>query len=213
MATESNSSNEEPRGWYTRGYLPRFDAGENRTQFITCRLYDSLPQKVLARFKEELRLRNIEHIEREKLILIEKYVDAGYGHCFLKERPVATIIQDALKRYDGERYRLYAWVVMPNHIHVLLRQVSGFKLEKIIHSLKSFTAQESNKVLGREGKFWMREAFDRYIRDEEHFGRALRYIENNPVKAKLCVRPEDWEFSSAWDRWHSAGHTSTGQQD
>jgi putative DNA methylase len=89
---------------------------------------------------------------------------------------------------------------MPNHIHVLLRPRPGHKLETIVHSLKSYTALEANKVLGREGQFWMREVFDRYIRDQEHFARTFRYIENNPVKAGLCARPEDWEFSSACKR-------------
>lgn len=89
---------------------------------------------------------------------------------------------------------------MPNHAHVLLRPNRGIKLEKIIHSLKSFTATESNKVLGRSGAFWMREAFDRFIRDADHFARAFKYIENNPVKAGLCERPEDWEFGSAYAR-------------
>jgi REP element-mobilizing transposase RayT len=86
---------------------------------------------------------------------------------------------------------------MPNHVHLLLRPRPANMLEKIMHSFKSFTALEANKVLGRTGSFWMREAFDRYIRDQEHFGRVFRYIENNPVKAGLCVSREDWEFSSA----------------
>jgi REP element-mobilizing transposase RayT len=195
---------DEPRGWYSRGYLPHFDAGETRTQFITCRLYDSLPQNVLARIEEEIELRKPENISRETFILAEKYLDRGYGQCFLGNRSVAEIVRDSLLRYDGERYKLIAWVVMPNHIHLLLRALAGHKLEKIMHSFKSFTASESNKALGRRGAFWMRESFDRYIRNEEHFARTFRYIENNPVKAKICVSPEDWEFSSAWKGRHLA---------
>ena len=200
----NDSSSGEPRGWYTRGYLPHFDAGETRTQFITCRLYDSLPQNVLARIKAEIDLRKPENIQRETFILAEKYLDNGYGKCFLKKRAVAQIVKDSLLKYDGDRYRLIAWVVMPNHIHLLLRPFPGHKLEKIMHSFKSFTASESNKILDRNGEFWMRESFDRYIRDEDHFARAFRYIENNPVKARLCSLPEDWEFSSAWMRRRGA---------
>ena len=195
---EENLS-EEPRGWYTRGYLPHFDAGEFRSQFLTCRLYDSLPQKVLKRISDEIRIRKPENISRETFLLAEKYLDQGYGQCFLKKRAVAKIVIDSLLQYDDDRYKLFTWVVMPNHIHLLLRPRPGNKLEKIMHSFKSYTAFEANKDLGRDGSFWMREAFDRYIRDQGHFARVQRYIENNPVKAGLCKRPEDWEFSSAFE--------------
>jgi len=160
---------------------------------------------VLGRIREELELRKPENISRETFILSEKYLDKGYGQCFLKRRTVAAIVREAFLKFDGDRYRLKAWVIMPNHVHVLLRPNAGNKLEKIMHSLKSFTASESNKVLGRGGQFWMREAFDRYIRDPEHFSRTFRYIENNPVKARLCSTPEDWEFSSAWESKRNAG--------
>ena len=187
-----------PRGWYTRGYLPHFDAGPFRTQFITFRLFDSLPQSVLRRIRMEIELKKPENISRETFVLAERYLDKGYGSCFLKRRDVAAIVRDALFKYDGERYRLNSWVIMPNHAHVMMRPLEGQKYEKIMHSIKSYTANEANKLLGRTGAFWMREAFDRYIRDNEHFGRVISYIENNPVKAGLCALPEQWEFSSAW---------------
>ena len=146
----NEESTEKLRGWYSRGYLPHYDGGETRTQFITCRLYDSLPQKVLARFRKELELRKVENIERETLILAEKYLDKGYGQCFLRGREIAGTVRDSLLKYHGERYRLIAWVVMPNHIHLLLRPNAGYKLEKIMHSFKSFTASESNKLRSEE---------------------------------------------------------------
>ena len=186
-----------PKGWYSRGYLPHFDGGST-TQFITCRLFDSLPQTVLERFRAELEAKEIENIDRETMILIEKFLDSGYGECFLKKREVAKVVKDSLEKYNGERYKLFAWVIMPNHIHLLLKPINNWSLEKILHSFKSFTATEANKVLQRSGKFWMREAFDRYIRDYEHFEKTWRYIENNPVKAGLCQKSSDWEFSSAF---------------
>lgn len=192
------------KGWYTRGYLPHFDAGAVRTQFITFRLSDSLPQDVLDRIREELEIRKPENISRETFLLAERYLDKGIGECFLRRREVATIVKETLLKFDEERYRLKAWVIMPNHAHVMLRPNEGQKLERITHSIKSFTASKANELLGRKGPFWMREAFDRYIRDGAHFARVFRYIENNPVKAGLCPRPEDWEFSSAWDRRHLA---------
>jgi len=189
-----------PKGWYTRGYLPHFDAGEHKTQFITIRLFDSLPQSVLARIREELKLRDPEHISRETFRLAENYLDQGIGECFLKQRNIATIVKDTLLKHHLVRYRLDAWVIMPNHVHILLRALEGFRLEDIMHAIKSYTALHANRALGRQGQFWMREAFDRYIRDAEHYGRTFRYIENNPVKAKLCESPESWEFSSAYGR-------------
>lgn len=189
----------ETRGWYSRGYLPRFDPGPARTQFVTFRLADSLPQNVLGRIRREIEIRKPENISRETFILAERYMDKGYGECFLKRREIATMVKVALLKYHETRYRLDAWVIMPNHVHLLLRTLEGYALEKILHSIKSFTASEANKLLDRKGAFWMRESFDRYIRDQEHYGRVFRYIENNPVKARLCDLPEEWEFSSAWN--------------
>jgi REP element-mobilizing transposase RayT len=89
---------------------------------------------------------------------------------------------------------------MPNHVHVLFTPDAGFKMSAISHSWKSFTANQCNKVLKRTGRFWQKEPFDRYIRNERHYNNALAYIENNPVKAQLCETPEDWLWSSAWRR-------------
>lgn len=195
----------EIKGWYTRGYLPHLDAGTIRTQFITFRLFDSLPRRVLDRIKDELEIRKPENISRETFVLAERYLDKGIGECFLRRREIATIIKETLLKFAGKRYELNAWVIMPNHSHIMLRPNEGESLDKIMHSIKSFTASEANKLLGRKGPFWMREAFDRYIRDAAHFSRVLKYIENNPVKAGLCARPEDWEFSSAWENRQDVG--------
>jgi REP element-mobilizing transposase RayT len=191
--TQENS----PKGWYSRGYLPHFEGG-SLNQFVTFRLFDSLPQKVLERFRLQFEAKNIEDIDRETMILIEKFLDSGYGECFLKKREVAEVVKESLLKYKGERYKLFAWVIMPNHIHLLLKPLGNWELAKILHSIKSFTATEGNKILNRNGKFWMRESFDRYIRDYEHFEKTWRYIENNPVKAGLCKNISDWEFSSAF---------------
>jgi REP element-mobilizing transposase RayT len=87
---------------------------------------------------------------------------------------------------------------MPNHIHLLATILPGQSLSQTMHSLKSFTSHEANKMLRRDGQFWFEDYFDRYIRNGKHFANAVRYIENNPVKARLCAKPEDWPFSSAW---------------
>src|SRR5436309_7676150 len=109
------------------------------------------------------------------------------------------MVQNALLFHDRVKYRLSAWVVMPNHIHLLCTPL-GHSLAQIMHSLKSFTSSEANKMLGRSGRFWQKEYFDRFIRNARHFAKVVKYIENNPVNARMCERQEDWTFSSAWFR-------------
>ena len=133
---------------------------------------------------------------------IEKYLDQGYGMALLKDERAATVVQNSLLELDGTRYHLSAWVVMPNHVHLLLTRFAAYELKDILHSLKSFTSHEVNRILQRNGQFWIEDYFDRYIRNQEHFRRTVRYIENNPVKARLCKKPSDWPFSSAWFREH-----------
>jgi putative DNA methylase len=136
---------------------------------------------------------------------IENYLDSGYGECWLKEVKIASLVQDTLWHHDGKRYRLIAWVVMPNHAHlllrpmeILLRPMENEHLSHILHSIKSYSAQKANNILGRNGTFWQRESFDRYIRNADHFVNVIRYIKNNPVKAGLCEKPSDWRFGSAF---------------
>lgn len=100
-------------------------------------------------------------------------------------------------KFDGVTYKLFAWVIMPNHAHLLLVPLNGAKVSAIMQRLKSYTSHEANRILGRRGHFWNKEYFDRYIRDGNHFAKALRYIEMNPVKAGLCEAPEEWRFGSA----------------
>jgi len=90
---------------------------------------------------------------------------------------------------------------MPNHVHAVLRPCHGHTLSKILHSWKSFTSKWANRLLQRvDGKFWQAESFDHYIRDDDERARVVDYVENNPVKAKLCARPEEWKWSSAFGR-------------
>jgi len=189
-------------GWHSRGYLPHFD-GCASPQFITLHLEDSLPFSVIEQWQRQLT-----HVsdEEQRVILqrrIEKYLDMGYGKCVLKDPRVATIVQQSLLNFDQVRYHLFAWVIMPNHTHSLLTRFEDWSLRRIMHSHKSFTAHEINKLLNRDGSLWMKEYFDRYIRTADHLCNVVRYIEHNPVKAGLCLKPSDWPFSSAWFRKHS----------
>lgn len=159
----------------------------------------SLPRDV---YEYELATIKQDPVRRKKL---DAMIDEGRGSCLLRQPQHAEIVQNALTHFDGDRYRMIAWVVMPNHVHVMIEQVVGFQLAEIVGSWKSFTAKEINKTEHRSGPVWAREYFDRFIRDEQHYLDAVSYIENNPVKARLGQNPGDWQFSSAFKE--SAGGT------
>ena len=178
--------------WHSRGYLPHFDAA-NIVQTLTLRLGDSLPAAKLDEWKAAQKLESDVAI----LTRIESYLDGGCGQCFLRDPRIASIVESALLHFDGTRYNLIAWVIMPNHVHAMLETRPGHSFPEVMHSLKSFTSKEANKILSRTGKFWEPDYFDRYVRNQNHFGFALRYIHENPVHAGLCDRAEDWRFSSA----------------
>jgi putative DNA methylase len=185
-----------PRGWHSRGYLPHFDGG-SILQTVAFRLADSLPAQVVELWRGQLKSLPQSKLEWELRRRVEEYIDAGHGECHLRTPCIAAMVQNTLLFFDGTRYHLHAWVIMPNHVHVLFAPCVPFSLSDILHSWKSFTAKEANKVLGRQGQFWEEDYFDRFVCNDEHFVAAKAYIENNPVKAGLCARPEDWLFSSA----------------
>ena len=134
-------------------------------------------------------------VERRKQI--EKYLDAGHGECFLRDERIAEIVKDTLLHFDGERYELHEWVIMPNHVHALMEMCEAWPLGTVLHSWKSFSAQQVAKMTRPRGHFWQVDYFDRFMRDEAHLQRAIAYIENNPVKAGLCAAPGDWPYGSA----------------
>src|SRR5437660_7508206 len=169
-----NQKEYKPDGWHSRGYLPHFDAGEV-FQSITFRLHDSMPQVLLEQWRTEL-VRESMDFEEDLRLKIEAYLDRGCGDCHLADERIAKLVQSALLHFDGERYRLAAWAIMPNHVHALAALVSPHKLSDIMHSLKSYTAQEANKILRRKARFWYEDYFDRYIRNARHFENAVSYI-------------------------------------
>ena len=120
------------------------------------------------------------------------WVNAGY---VIAE--IAALAQESLLHFDGQRYRLLAWCVMPNHVHVVIEPIEGHTLSVIVKSWKSFTSRQANTRLGRTGAFWEADYFDRYMRNEDHLMRTIEYVENNPVKAGLVEEPADWPWSSA----------------
>ena len=185
------------KGWHSRGYLPHFDGGEI-LQFITLHLSDALPQNLIRSWRLELEREKDQ--EKRKIIYRqrERFLDTGYGECYLKIESIAEMVQQSLLFFDLKKYKLTGWVIMPNHVHCLLKPLNENSLSEIMHSLKSFTSQKANKFLDRKGKFWQEDYFDRYIRNYEHFEKTLNYIELNPVKAGLCEKVKDWKYSSAY---------------
>lgn len=111
----------------------------------------------------------------------------------------AAVVQETLIRFNEERYRLLEWCVMPNHVHVLIRLGEGQAFETVVRSWKNFTARRINTMVGRAGRLWAPDFFDRMIRDEAHLAKARRYVWMNPVKAGLCETPGQWRWSSAWE--------------
>jgi len=198
-------------GFHSRGKLPHLKR-EGSAYFVTFRLGDSLPHEVIENLKHERNVlleqalagrRPLTWHEQQQLFLwysdrVEAYLDAGTGACWLKRPIIANLVAGALSFFDGERYDLLAWVVMPNHVHAVVLPWPEQVLSDILHSWKSYTANEANKILDQVGEiFWQSESYNHWIRDDDERARLCRYITLNPVKARLCERPEDWMWSSA----------------
>ncbi len=171
------------RGWHNRGYLPHCDLHE-LTHHVVFRLADSLPPWWRAPDDENT------------IDAFEAALDGGFGSALLARPACAQIVERALLHFDGDRYKLAAWCVMPTHVHALIYCASG-GLGGIVKSWKAFSAARINEIVGRRGRLWAKDYFDRYMRDEAHFLGTQRYIERNPVAAGLCGVASEWSFGSA----------------
>jgi len=153
-----------------RGRLPHWEK-DGATYFITFRLVDSLPKSVLDRIESERRAvvttANQLHralsadenrkIQRLSTPVIEQFLDNGAGACHLRNPAIAEVMASTLCHFDQRRYRLFAWCIMPNHVHVVVRLFLGETLAAVVHSWKSFSAKQANRILGAHGAFWQRE--------------------------------------------------------
>jgi putative transposase len=174
------------KGWHSRGYLPHFDS-QDAVQFVTFRLADSLPQEAVLKLRGAARPESL----RDELL------DQGLGACWLRSDRIARIVEDAFLVFDGERYRLHAWTIMPNHVHVLLTVLPTTPLGTIVSSWKRFTARKANSEISRTGAFWQDDYWDRFIRNDDHFVATQSYIDLNPVKAGLVEEAHLWPWGSA----------------
>jgi REP-associated tyrosine transposase len=171
---------------------------DGATYFVTFRLADSLPQSRLqqldilkceweAKHPTPRTDRQWEELARMTVQRVEEWLDQGMGNCWLKRAEIAQCVLTALHFFDGERYELGCYVVMPNHVHAVIRPFhpTDDPLERILQSRKRQMSRDINRILGRCGPLWQDESFDRIIRDEEHLYRCIQYIGQNPGKAGL----------------------------
>ncbi len=179
------------RGWHERGYLPHRDE-PGLTQFVTFHLADSFPEALRSEWEHLWKIED----DRERRAELEAYLDKGRGKCHLRRPEIAGLVENSLLWFHGERYDLRAWCIMANHVHVLF-QVGEVPMSEIIESWKKHTSNKANRLLKRNGSFWAPGYFDTYMRDAGHEQTTIRYIENNPTKAKLVLDPKDWPWSSA----------------
>ena len=182
------------------------------TYFVTFRLADSIPPTKVKELKQVRvdweKANPAPRSERQWQLLLkevhkrlERFLDAGYGECHLGEVENAQVVVESLRHFDGERYELSCSVVMPNHVHLIVRPFSESDdaLSGMTRSWKRFTALKINRSLKREGKFWQDESYDRIVRDPEHLWKVIQYIGKNPEKCDhspeqsyLWITPE-WE--------------------
>ena len=190
----------------TSGALPHWNQ-YGKIQYVTFRLTDSLPQSKIAELTE-LKNRFISNHPKPwdkqdkyaywKLIgpVESKLLDAGYGLCILKIPEIRGIVSDTLRYNDGNKYRLIAYVIMPNHVHVLFELFGNNSIESVMKSIKGYSSRKINELTGGSGSVWMKEYFDRIVRDASHLKSYIRYIINNP----RFLQPGEYELwrSEEW---------------
>jgi menaquinone-specific isochorismate synthase len=193
----------------TFGDLPHWEQ-PGATIFVTFRTADSIPNSAIELWQRERchwlqrqgidstrpdwkkQFRRLSHdlqrqFNRTFAATLEASLDELHGQCLLRRPELAQIVSDALHHFNGVRYCLGDFVVMPNHVHLLVCFFDGIRLRDQCRSWKHYTARQINRVLGTGGRFWQTESFDHLVRDLEHFERFQRYIADNPHKAGLAV--------------------------
>lgn len=222
--------------WYqlekdTSSYLPHWRV-QGATYAVTFRLIDSLSASAMEdyRIRKEALLRKLEHTVsiagsrsalaamlpiRQELAdlqdsVIEPALNQSHGECWLARPEISELVLNAMKHFDGERYTLHAWSIMPNHVHVIVTSHDNEKLEDILHSWKSFTAKRANVLLGRSGGFWQEEYFDHVVRDGEDFRNQVRYVLENPAKGKASAEWTGSVYGKCWEEVMGAGRSQHG---
>ncbi len=197
----------EPIGKSNAHRLPHWNQ-DDATYSVTFRLDDSLPKHVVDSYlKDKLELeqliskaetegeettsrdarRKLDNLFSERM---EEALEAGYGECHLKSKEIASAVLESILRFEGDRFELGAWCVMPNHVHLIIKPTEGHKLSEILQGMKSASAKAANEILGRTGTFWQKESYDHVIRDADDYLNQRNYVLANPEKAGLV----NWKF-------------------
>ncbi|MFA6026333.1 MAG: transposase [Ignavibacteriaceae bacterium] len=167
--------------------------------FITYRLADTIPLKQILHLHEQIKLPNDDPTNKEKKIFkkYDELLDKNEnGIKYLLDEKIAGINRDKLQSLDNTVYKLICYCIMPNHIHLVFRLLNETQsVSDVMKLIKGSTSREGNKVLNKTGKFWQVESFDRLIRDANEMYNIINYVLNNPVKAGLVSKPEDWKYS------------------
>ena len=180
--------------------------------FVTFRLSFNLPQAHKTKYiiyksavenmgKEHPNNPDLKHDNQKRLFAFyDNLINDVQTNVSLTDNPIiAKVIYDKILSLHNEKYYLYAFTIMPNHVHLLYKPVTvegiPLPLSQIMHSLKGGTAFDINKLSNRKGRLWMREYFDYMIRSEQELINIIDYIRNNPVKAKLVNVCEDWQWT------------------
>jgi REP element-mobilizing transposase RayT len=176
-------------------HLPHWTK-EGVTYWVTFRLGDSLPQEKLKSWSAEKDLwlqvnpepwsdlQWDEYNQRFGLRL-HQWLDAGTGSCILAQADIREVVCECLTCFDNERYLIISAVIMPNHVHMLLRISELDSLSKILKGMKGASARKANQLLNESGTFWANESYDHIVRSESQFHFLIKYIEDNPIKAGL----------------------------
>ena len=175
---------------YCKGHLPHMHQDETM-QYVTFRLADSLPRTVCREIYQRLEIFKKIHPmpwDAETKLLYwkeigpmqERLLDNGYGACWLKYPECRQFLIDAIAYMDNVKYEVYCYVIMPNHVHILIRPLGTNKMEDILHSIKLYSSRKINRTVGRRGRLWMKESFDRMVRNHDHLKHCYHYILNNP---------------------------------
>ena len=166
------------------------------TYFITFRLDDSIPADLLAQWRAERKAWLLQYpkpwtfeVERQYHERFSRrfdtWLDTCHGACWLRPAEVRAHLSATLRYSDLDRYVLHAWVIMPNHVHVLVSLNLEAWLEDEVGAWKSVAARNINRHLIRRGTLWQEDYFDRLVRDQRHFESCVRYIRRNPEKGHL----------------------------
>lgn len=214
-----NFRDDLPVSWYQQ-ILPHLRQ-DGATYFVTFRLDDSLPEskmRELRHFRSEWMRKNpalrsyaaLDELSQEVMRRVERWLDQSMGSCILRQNELASAVTDSMQRDDGSEHELGCYVVMPNHVHAVVRPLSPATqpLETIMKGWKGRSGRDINLIRNSSGTIWQRESFDRIIRDPEHLYRVIQYIGRNPAKAglatdhyQLWIRPswvqQGWNFETS----------------